>query len=108
MSAEIFPTRVRAAGASISSFANWSSNFLVSVTFLSLVGAVGAPVTFWLFACMGVLAFIFSWKLVPETKGKSLEQIERYWENRRHWDKPACTKKIAYPPTCLPPAQPHD
>ncbi len=89
MSAEIFPTRVRAAGASISSFANWSSNFLVSVTFLSLVGAVGAPVTFWLFACMGVLAFIFSWKLVPETKGKSLEQIERYWENRRHWDKAA-------------------
>jgi MFS transporter, SP family, galactose:H+ symporter len=89
MSAEIFPTRVRAAGASISSFANWSANFLVSVTFLSLIGAVGAPVTFWLFACMGVLAFIFSWKLVPETKGKSLEQIEHYWENGRHWDKAA-------------------
>jgi MFS transporter, SP family, galactose:H+ symporter len=89
MSAEIFPTQVRAAGASISSFANWSANFLVSVTFLSLIGAVGASVTFLLFACMGVLAFIFSLELVPETKGKGLEQIERYWENGRHWDKAA-------------------
>jgi sugar porter (SP) family MFS transporter len=89
MSAEIFPTRVRAAGASMSSFANWATNFLVSITFLSLIGALGAPATFWLFAFFGVLAFLFSWKFVPETKGKSLEQIERYWENERHWDKAA-------------------
>lgn len=89
MSAEIFPTRVRAAGASISSFANWATNFLVSITFLSLIGALGLPATFWLFAFFGVLAFLFSWKFVPETKGKSLEQIERYWETRRHWDKAA-------------------
>jgi SP family arabinose:H+ symporter-like MFS transporter len=89
MSAEIFPTRVRASGASISAFANWTANFLVSITFLSLIGALGAPATFWLFACFGVLAFIFSWILVPETKGRSLEQIERYWENRRHWEKAA-------------------
>jgi sugar porter (SP) family MFS transporter len=86
MSAEIFPTRVRAAGASISSFANWTANLLVSITFLSLIGALGAPATFWLYAFFGVLAFLFSWRLVPETKGRSLEQIERYWENGRHWD----------------------
>jgi len=89
MSAEIFPTRVRASGASISSFANWAANLLVSITFLSLIGALGAPATFWLYASFGVLAFIFSWLLVPETKGRSLEQIERYWENGRHWDKAA-------------------
>ena len=89
MSAEIFPTRVRAAGASTSSFANWTANLLVSITFLSLIGVLGAPVTFWLYAVFGVLAFIFSWILVPETKGRSLEQIERYWENGRHWDKVA-------------------
>ncbi len=89
MSAEIFPTRVRAPGASISSFANWAANLLVSITFLSLIGALGAPSTFWLYASFGVLAFIFSWLLVPETKGRSLEQIERYWENGRHWDKAA-------------------
>jgi len=89
MSAEIFPTRVRAAGASISSFANWAANLLVSITFLSLVGALGAPATFWLYACLGGLAFVFCWLLVPETKGRSLEQIERYWKNGRHWDKAA-------------------
>ncbi len=89
MSAEIFPTRVRAAGASMSSFANWTANLLVSITFLSLIAALGAPVTFWLYAFFGVLAFIFSWILVPETKGRSLEQIERYWENGRQWDKAA-------------------
>src|SRR6185312_17431728 len=43
MSAEIFPTRVRAIGASISAFANWTANLLVSITFLSLIGALGAP-----------------------------------------------------------------
>ncbi len=82
MSAEIFPTRVRAAGASISSFTNWAANLLVSITFLSLVEALGTTATFWLYACFGVLAFLFSLRLVPETKGKSLEYIERYWENR--------------------------
>lgn len=89
MSAEIFPTRVRAAGASISSFANWAANFLVSLTFLSLIAALGAPVTFWLYAFLGILAFVFCWFLVPETKERSLEQIEHYWENGRHWDKVA-------------------
>ena len=89
MSAEIFPTRVRAIGASMSAFANWFTNFLVSITFLSLIGALGAPTTFWLYAFFGVLAFLFCWKFVPETKGKSLEQIERYWENDRHWDQAA-------------------
>lgn len=82
MSAEIFPTRVRAAGASICSFTNWTANLLVSVTFLTLIGALGALATFWLYACFGVLAFLFSWRRVPETKGKSLEYIERYWEDR--------------------------
>jgi len=83
MSAEIFPTRVRAVGSGISTFANWVANLLVSVTFLSLVNALGQPGTFWLYAFMGMLAFVFCKRLVPETKGKSLEQIEYYWEHQR-------------------------
>jgi hypothetical protein len=69
------------------SFANWAANLLVSITFLSLVGAMSAPATFWLYAFFGVLAFLFSWRLVPETKGRSLEQIEYYWENGYYEDK---------------------
>jgi len=84
MSAEIFPTRVRAVGSTISTFANWLANLLVSVTFLSLVNAIGQPGTFWLYAAMGVLAFVFCRRLVPATKGKSLEEIEYYWEQQSH------------------------
>jgi sugar porter (SP) family MFS transporter len=85
MSAEIFPTRVRAVGAAISTFANWVANLLVSVTFLSLVNAIGQQGTFWFYAAMGVFAFVFCWRLVPETKGKSLDQIEYYWEHQGQW-----------------------
>jgi len=85
MSAEIFPTRVRAVGAAISTFANWVANLLVSVTFLSLVNAIGQQGTFWFYAVMGVFAFVFCWRLVPETKGKSLDQIEYYWEHQGQW-----------------------
>jgi SP family galactose:H+ symporter-like MFS transporter len=89
MSAELFPTSVRAAGSSVSSFANWTANLLVSITFLSLVGAIGTSGAFWFYAVMGVFAFIFCLALVPETKNKSLEQIEYYWQHDRHWGKPA-------------------
>ena len=84
MSAEIFPTRVRAVGSAVSTFANWVANLLVSVTFLSLVNAIGQSGTFWLYAVMGVLAFVFCRRWVPETKGKSLEEIEDYWEQQRY------------------------
>jgi MFS family permease len=86
MNAEIYPTRLRAMGSSIASFANWNANLLVSFTFLSLIHLLGKPLTFWLYAFLGILAFIFSTILVPETKGKSLEQIEHYWRNGRSWE----------------------
>jgi MFS transporter, SP family, galactose:H+ symporter len=95
MSAEIFPTRVRAVGSGISSFANWAANLLVSITFLSLVGVIGTSGAFWLYAVMGVFAFIFCFLLVPETKNKSLEQIEYYWQHNRHWGKPAPSADVS-------------
>jgi predicted MFS family arabinose efflux permease len=58
------------------------------ITFLSLIGAVGRPVTFWIYAVFAVVAFVFTWLLVPETAGKSLEQIETYWEHGRRWPTP--------------------
>ncbi|GCE28174.1 MFS transporter [Dictyobacter alpinus] len=89
MSAEIFPTNVRAAGASVCSFANWVANFIVSITFLSLIHAIGTSTTFWLYAVVGVIALIFCRRLVPETKGKTLEQIEAYWNHGRQWLTPS-------------------
>jgi SP family galactose:H+ symporter-like MFS transporter len=83
MSAEIFPTRVRAAGSSICCFSNWVANLLVSLTFLSLLRLLGSSLTFGLYALMGILALVFCWLLVPETNGRTLEQIEHYWQRKR-------------------------
>jgi len=85
MTSELFPTRLRGSGASISSLCNWAANLAVSITFLTLINVAGKPSTFWIYAFLGVLAFIFCWVMVPETKGKTLEQIERYWKQGRRW-----------------------
>ena len=56
---------------------NWLFNFFVSYWFLDLVKAIGQPETFWLYALFGIGAIVFfAWR-VPETKNRSLEQIER-------------------------------
>ncbi len=75
MISEIFPLRVRSPAMSISTVGNWSSNFLVSSFFLTLVGAISREGTFWLYAGFGVLALLFFVFRVPETKGRSLEEI---------------------------------
>jgi MFS transporter, SP family, galactose:H+ symporter len=85
MSSEIFPNRLRATGASLSTVANWTANLLVTITFLSLLHALGNAMTFWLYAVMALLTLLFVWFIVPETKGKTLEQIEAYWRSGRHW-----------------------
>jgi sugar porter (SP) family MFS transporter len=76
MIAEIFPLRVRSSAMSISTVGNWSSNFIVSSFFLSLTSAITRQGTFWLYAGFGVLALVYFIARVPETKDRSLEQIE--------------------------------
>lgn len=56
---------------------NWSANFLVSSFFLTLVAAISREGTFWLYAGFGLLALIYFVARVPETKGRSLEEISR-------------------------------
>ncbi len=85
MSSEIFPNRYRGTGSSFAAASNWGSNLLISVTFLSLIGLVGTTFTFWIYGVLGIGAFFFALFLVPETKGKRLEQIEDYWKNGRKW-----------------------
>jgi sugar porter (SP) family MFS transporter len=76
MIAEIFPLKIRSAAMSVCTVANWGFNFLVAFTFLQLISTAGKGGTFFVYAGLGVLALIFfAWK-VPETKGRSLEEIE--------------------------------
>ena len=73
---EIFPLAVRGRGMSVATVANWGSNFAVTLVFPLLVAALGSAATFLAFAVLSVAAFVFTWQVVPETKGRSLEEIE--------------------------------
>jgi SP family galactose:H+ symporter-like MFS transporter len=68
--------------------ANWSANLLITVTFLSLISAIGESWTFWLYAIFAALALIFVWRFVPETKGRPLEHIDKYWTDGHRWPEP--------------------
>ncbi|MCL5005954.1 MAG: sugar porter family MFS transporter [Acidobacteria bacterium] len=80
---EIYPTTIRGQAMSVASLTIWIFDLLVSVTFLSLVGAVGTKFSFWIYAAACVAAFVFSYYLVPETKGRTLEEIENSWGGRK-------------------------
>jgi sugar porter (SP) family MFS transporter len=85
MSAEVFPTRLRAIGASWSSVANWSANLVVTVTYLTMIADIGKSWTFWTYAIVGLLAIVFVRFFVPETKARPLEDIEEYWTGGQRW-----------------------
>ncbi|HXX18874.1 MAG TPA: sugar porter family MFS transporter [Candidatus Acidoferrum sp.] len=76
---EIYPLRVRSSAEGLSATFNWGSNLVVSLTFLTLLQTIGTSRTFWLYAVLAVGAWIFSYYLAPETKGRTLEEIEAFW-----------------------------
>jgi MFS transporter, SP family, galactose:H+ symporter len=82
LNAEIYPLGVRSKAAGLGTMANWTFNFIVSLTFLLLIEALGRAGAFWFYAAIGVVTLWFCWKYVPETKGKRLEEIEAEFEAR--------------------------
>jgi len=76
---EIFPNRIRGKAMAVATAFNWLAAFIVSASFLSIMNAIGEPATFLLFAVLCVIAFFWVRVKVPETKGKSLEQIQAAW-----------------------------
>ena len=77
MIAEIYPLRIRGQAMSVATMANWGANFVVTISFLTLLNAISAKGVFFLFAFLTLVALVYFAKRVPETKGRSLEQIER-------------------------------
>ena len=71
---EIFPLKARGTG--VSALSNWGANFVVAQAFLPLVALIGRSAVFWILAVICIVAGLFIHFLVPETKGRSLEQIE--------------------------------
>lgn len=74
---EVQPLRGRDFGIACSTFVNWTANMLVGATFLSLLNGIGHAATFWLYGALNLLFILFTLLWVPETRGITLEQIER-------------------------------
>jgi sugar porter (SP) family MFS transporter len=80
--AEIYPLRIRGLAEGTAATFNWGSNLIVSLTFLTLLEKLGASATFLLYAFASVASWLFAYYLVPETKGRTLEEIEAFWRAR--------------------------
>jgi sugar porter (SP) family MFS transporter len=80
---ELFPTNVRGRAMSVSTVTLWSACLLITSTFLSLVNAITIQGAFGLYAVLCLCTCLFVWRVVPETKGQTLEAIERQWMVRK-------------------------
>lgn len=78
---EVFPNRVRGIAVSIATFIVWVSCYVVAQTFPMLNGSpsVGPAKTFWIYALVSLVSFVFVWTKIPETKNRKLEEIEAIW-----------------------------
>ncbi len=86
--AEIYPLKIRGLAEGTAATFNWASNLIVSLTFLTLVEKLGASSTFVLYAFASVASWLFAYCFVPETKGRTLEQIEAFWRARNRARQP--------------------
>ncbi len=81
MISEIMPLQIRGLAMSAATVANFGFNFVVVLSFLPLLNLIGNAATFWMFAGITVISMLFVYFFVPETKGISLEKIEKNWKN---------------------------
>jgi SP family xylose:H+ symportor-like MFS transporter len=76
---EIFPNKIRGKAVAIAVAAQWAANYFISSTYPAMMEFSGG-MTYGFYGLMSILSFIFVWKMVPETKGKTLEQMEHLWK----------------------------
>ncbi|NXN04445.1 GTR10 protein, partial [Sylvia borin] len=80
---EIYPAGIRGRAFAFCNSFNWAANLLISLSFLDLIDAIGFSWMFLLYGLMGVMAVIFIYLFVPETKGQSLEEIDQQFSRKR-------------------------
>ena len=98
LTSEIYPSDVRGTASAISAGANWVSNLAVALTFLTLMEALHTVQTFVAYAVMCVLAIVFVFVYVPETKGKSMQAVT---DELAGYPRPCCFRFVP----CLCPAE---
>ena len=80
IASEIFPTKIRGRALTISTFFLWGTNAIVGQIFPAMLNGLGASGTFLIFGIICLPALWFIGNYIPETKGRSLEEIQRFWE----------------------------
>jgi len=83
IASEIFPTNVRGKALGVSIMVMWVADTIMGQVTPILLKEAGTPATFWVFAFFCFIAFFIVYKLLPETKGKSLEEIESFWDEKK-------------------------
>ena len=77
---EIFPTKIRGSAMSIAVFVIWTGTLLITQLTPMLMEGLGGAFTFWIFMVNAIILLIFTYKMIPETKGRTLEEIEHAWK----------------------------
>jgi SP family xylose:H+ symportor-like MFS transporter len=79
--AEIFPNKIRSKAVALAVAAQWAANFFISSTYPPMM-EFSSGATYLFYGIMSILSAIFVWKMIPETKGKTLEEMEKLWDKK--------------------------
>jgi len=87
---EIFPMGVRGRAVSVVSAVNWATNLLISMTFLTVTEKIGVPNVMFLYTAMSFVLLVFVILCVPDTKGRTLEEISKELAKKKHFEVRLC------------------
>ena len=76
---ELFPNKIRGKAIALAVAAQWAANYFISATYPAMM-ELSSGGTYWFYGVMSIISFFFVWKMVPETKGKTLEEMENVWK----------------------------
>lgn len=76
---ELFPNKIRGRAIAVAVAAQWAANYFISSTYPAMM-EFSSGLTYWFYGLMSILSFFFVWKMVPETKNKTLEEMENLWK----------------------------
>lgn len=93
-SSESFPAHLRGYGSSAMLGADLFANIIIAQFFLTVLNTIGGAWSFGVFAILAAVAWVFVFKMAPETKGRELESIQEFWENGGKW--PSTTKEASH------------
>jgi sugar porter (SP) family MFS transporter len=82
LNSEVYPLEIRGKGSATGSITHWVLDLIIASTVLTLINTITETGTFWLYAAFGIFGLLFFFRVVPETKGRSLEDIEEELEKR--------------------------